>query len=869
MATQPKRSYKNVARLPPETKVSIFVDVPPSLYNESFVGDNSEKSRTLSEDYILRCFAQSMALGGIEYDRNLWDKYFMHYLYEESLGTFVYEDMTLREMSSPENPSYKKLEENLKWIANTLQCHISVFVGHVDTCQNYIDTIYKQTVEQLKFFSSLPTIFLIIACRGDEIAFQLNTESKYSIFRQHRIAFFGFQDLLHIHEGEIYSTKLPDTARSKAICDSQEIKGLFERLSADFNAAGIEPSLGENVEPQVILDIYRKFPNLEIFKCCRTKLGRLYSDFVKGLGRRHTTKYPKEKLAAKFKQYTQSRRSDILQRDYTTITTSDGINCETEPCEIPNLYEADELLAQSYNKKGEFHALFRELKSYILPSYTYTHKNFTSSNDYHNSVESFFRRIQDLKDDERSVFTYTPNPETISPIIFDILNYKFASPTHSTFKLIRFILQKYGSFLDFTKKTPEMKRSFLHFILENAHFTLKEEYFLFKLIYDSIPTQEEREKVFFLEDVNNNIAIAFGHEFRHLLFLFYIEKFGPKLKDVSYTRNRREGNLLHAVCVNYISQRNTEEDIMLLQIIQGLLNAGVNPNETITIDEYTPSARLRNKYKPLELYTDLFLPPYPPSLISMFARYGMTNDDSYFTKQKDFYEGLISNRAKRVSFDNVLKNLRLYLNEFEENYYRSFQYGGMRYRYNRYPYNENNYSENSDEYRERTREYRATVLLNKLTAVEKPLYLHKAKLFSEFAHSWNDYRININFFRDNATTVLPIVVQEYTDALVSRKGVKKHGSKVRRTYKYNKANLNKTIKQRFNSILFNVNGEKMITDLLGKILELAKKPQFTKEEKANYKKRPLTISKSELEPREKYDRLKEIYEQMEATLKTR
>ena len=521
MASQPPRSYKNAAMLPPQTKVSIYVDLPPSSVDENFV--ENDKTRTLSEDFILRCFAQSMFLSGIQ-ESQVWERYFMYSQYEEALGTFVYEDMTLREMASPDNPSYKKLEANLKWIADSLKCHISVFLGHIDTCSNYIESIYNQIVQIERFYSSLPTIFLIIGCRGDEYAHTLNTEGKYRIFREHKIAFFGFEDLLHIHEGEIYSTKLFDRTKSKAICDSEEMVGLFKSLDEDMDKAGIEAKMP--LTPEEVLGIYRHNPELEIFKCCRAKLGRLYSDFVKGLERRQTTKYPKELLLQKFKPYTENPKVALLTKKYTTITSQDGIDCDKNPCNIPNLYEADELLAQEYNTKGAYHTLFRELKSYIKPSYIYVDGSFKNQKAFEDSVEQFFRRIQGLKRNEMSIFTYTPNPITIPPILWDLIKEMgFASSEYPLFKTMRFIFQKYSQGLDYTVRNPQDNSSILHELLISKKFTEKEEYILFKTIYDSLPNDEERQKIFFLEEKNGNTPITIGNKFHPLICLFYIEKF--------------------------------------------------------------------------------------------------------------------------------------------------------------------------------------------------------------------------------------------------------------------------------------------------------------------------------------------------------
>lgn len=860
MATAPKFTYRNAVTIPRQPNVSIYVDVPP-LINDRFLDD----SRTLSEDYILRCFGHAMYLSGVPYDVNRWNNYMMFSNYEEALGTFVYEDMTLREMKSPENPSYKKLEANLKWIGDTLGCNVSVFVGHVNTCRDYIDSIYKKAIEELTMLSSLPTIYLIIACHGDTMAHVLNTDSKYDIFRQHKITFFGFEDLLHIHEGEIYSTKLFDTARSKAICDSEEMVSLFDSFSADLEAEGIKAELP--IEPQEVLELYRRNPSLKIFNCCRTKLGRLYSDFVKGLERRKTTRYTKEILKKKFEPFI--KKAEKLTRDSTTITSDIGIDCDKTNCHIPNLYEVQELEAQEYNKKGSFHTLFRELKNLINPGYIYENGSYESQEEFHKGVEQFYRKIQDLKGKDMSVFTYTPILDTISPILFQLIQTSqiFEAPNYSLFKIFRFILQKYGAHLDFTLKMPSNGMTILHVILLSNFFHQKEELILFKTIYEYLPNESERESLFFHKDTIGNIPLASQPHFRPLICLFYIEKFGAKLKDVQFISKGREGNLLHLALLQIIPEVLTEESSLVLDTVKGLLNVGVNPNQKLIEEKRVYNGFLVKNtkvftVKPLELHTQLYLPLYNPILFQLFLQYGMTNDTFFFTKQKEFYENLLQNPLALESFKKAMNAVEDYIHEFGMNLR---QFGGMpRYNYNNYSPPNSPYSYN-DRYNIESR------ITYRLSTGEYAIYSKKIELLNSFIFAMNGSQIqkNIDIFLNTTIPVLRKTITLFAESLKSRKGVKKHGSKVRKTYKTNKLLLNKTIKNTFNTIVWNVNGEKMIGDYVGKILELAKRQEFTKEEKALYKKKPIEIQKSNLQPKDKYLELKKYYEQMESVLKTR
>jgi hypothetical protein len=442
----------------------------------------------------------------------------------------------------------------------------------------------------------------------------------------------------------------------------------------------------------------------------------------------------------------------------------------------------------------------------------------------------------------------------------------FGSVDYPLFKTLRFIFQKYSQALDYTIQDPNDKYSILHTILSSQLFTEKEEYILFKTIYDSLPNEKERQAIFLLEEKNRNIPIVSKNTFRPLLCMFYIEKFGSKLKEVKYRTDKITGNLLHAVLENYIPETPNEKQESFLECVKGLLNVGVDPNEKLLEDHlyfFKPTV------KPLEHYAELYLPPYNTTLFTTFLRYGMTNDTQFFTKQKEFFEGVKASDAKRSSFVKIVEALKRYLVEFEDDYRNLIQAGGMpRYRYysNNYGYNSppnSPYNSNNNRYN------RYETITFGLSKEELAAFTQANKLHLEYPTQWNSFKLNIDTFLRSVPESITKTIQLFTTLVQSRKGIKKHGSKLRRTYKFNKRNLNKTIKNKLNSIQWNVNGEKMIGDYVGKILELAKRKEFTKEEKANYKQRPLKIQKSALQPLEKYTTLKELYEQMVSVLKTR
>jgi hypothetical protein len=113
------------------------------------------------------------------------------------------------------------------------------------------------------------------------------------------------------------------------------------------------------------------------------------------------------------------------------------------------------------------------------------------------------------------------------------------------------------------------------------------------------------------------------------------------------------------------------------------------------------------------------------------------------------------------------------------------------------------------------------------------------------------------------------MIELFNECLRVRRAVGKHGATFRRLRVTNKRNYNKTMKQKFNNLNFNLNPDPILNRLMETILTLAKKPQLTKQEKELYKKRPIQIKQSTVDPKEKRKQLLELLDQLEEVLKSR
>jgi hypothetical protein len=146
-----------------------------------------------------------------------------------------------------------------------------VFLGHLELCENYIQTTYKASLEQANQSQfSLPTIFLIIACYTYRLATKYNTDP---IFVEKNIGFFGFQDMMHIHEGELYGCKDVHKEPPSIICEYDTVgKNVASLLEIEKNSA-----------KKTVNNVRQKKVNLEnpLVKCCEAKEAAMYDLFIK------------------------------------------------------------------------------------------------------------------------------------------------------------------------------------------------------------------------------------------------------------------------------------------------------------------------------------------------------------------------------------------------------------------------------------------------------------------------------------------------------------------------------------------------------------------------------------------------------------
>jgi hypothetical protein len=675
---------------------------------------------------------------------------------------------------------------------------------------------------------------------------------------------------MHFYDGDIYGCK--DLLNKKLNIECQ-----YEGNDVDLQKLVVD----KLKEPREIDTFDETNP---LYKCCSAKFERILSTFVKELHSRNTTKYTMEKLYEKFLPFAQTGDRNLLTKEYTTITSDNGIPCnDPVTCPISNPFTTQESIAKEFNERALLRILHEELVSLL-----------TESSSPEEGHEKLFRRIQNLKGKEKEIFNYQIEPSENPYLIellekYPVIGLSFETNSKVLYTLFSFIFTKYGDSINYSMITRG-NRNILQALIQSNRFSELQIYALMKVIFSNIKEEEVRDTLFLNKGVKNGCPLVM--EGSLVYYQLYIQLFGNKLKDVEYFITAyHKGNLLHRLMSIYISpgDENKERYELLKSCILGLLINGVNPNQKLAIDpaEKEKYNALKTEeivieaYKPLELYTALFFPPYSKNIFINFYKYGMTNENGFLQKELEKMKSLRDmNDAQFHSHQRILESIKEYYfydrPGYNNNYYayNNPQLGGYRNYYNEnnynYPYSNNDdpryfyttlTSEEKKQYKSITEVY--DNFSSKSTYIYLSLTYYMKVLLKEIRRPPRAPRLTIN------KSLFENTIEMLNECLRIRRAVGKHGATFRRLRVTNKRNYNKTMKQKLNNLNFNINPDTIINRLMEAILTLAKKPQLTKQEKELYKKRPIQIKQSTVDPKEKRKQLQELLDQLEEVLKSR
>ena len=742
-----------------------------------------------------------------------------------SFMVWYYEDKTLKEMRTKTGSAYQKLFNDMKFVADTLHCNVTVYLGHREICENYVQTSYKTSVSEANQSEfTLPTVFLIIACYTKLMADKLNTDS---VFIGKNIGFFGFEDFIHIHEGEIYGCKDVHKAPPSLDCSYDNVqKNLYSLLELDKNGA-----------KKTVNNVRQKKLNLEnpLVECCESKEAAMYDLFIRYLDQRNCVKFPKETLVEKFRPFvTNPNNRSFLVSPNTTFQAADGIPCINGSCAIPNPY------AEAAKKSKVYNDLSTKKKLYnaILGS-------------WNEGLSSFSKKIESIQEKDGGIFTYKyGDNKDEPPLLAILLENKRNYDLKKIYSLLLSIFKTYGKYLNFDIRYGEDKDTLLHTI-RRSNLPEGKQYFLYKKVYELVKP-EQRETLFFQINADNQIPLEMGSRLEKklplLILLFYLEFFGAKLKDVNplITYGFR-GNLLHSLLlyqynhynqygsykINYNDQKKNNINLnsnnnVLLTCLKGLLEVGVDPN--MTLKKVLPNQKFElseenlsflQSLKPLQLHLYLYKPPHDSNdIIKLFLSYGMTNTDKYFTNQYEFYSKQIESSETFTHYIASLNNLYESLKE---------EIGNI-----------------------------STIKgASKGTNIDRNVQIY-TQAFSELLPAITN---NIRLFKqslsyDDGIKLAEGNVEVFKQALLffaiqKRKNFKE---RIAKTRKNSKTNFNQTLKKYTNNMTFLYNINRLLRSRMKEIDDFIKYGTFTKQEKATHRENTIAIKQmTNLAPKTIYE----------------
>lgn len=224
-----------------------------------------------------------------------------------------YEEYALESLKDPSSQSGSIFYNTMKQISLQAKVNLYVIVGHSNMCFNYIQQL-KQRIEKKEVEYNdktvYPNVLLLIACFSEGYLDQLQPHLE-----SYKFHIFGFENFVHVVNGEIYSCEEEHKKTPKLICD-------FPGAKENLNTMNKNSSLNNNIDKHALK------------QCCKSKFGAFSKLFIESLNERNCVKFPAEVFIKRF-AYLSSPVSKWLS--FYVFSAEDGIACTPEiPCSKPS-----------------------------------------------------------------------------------------------------------------------------------------------------------------------------------------------------------------------------------------------------------------------------------------------------------------------------------------------------------------------------------------------------------------------------------------------------------------------------------------------------------------------------------------------------
>jgi hypothetical protein len=532
--------------------------------------------------------------------------------FEEEMIKNLDESLSSQNFSNMTN----NLQAMLSEIARELNVNIKVFVGHIEICTDFLQDI-QDDFDLQDVSVRGPQLILLIGCHGADYAVEANHES---IYEENQTIILGFDDLIHLYDGDIIGCKLPHLTFPNIRCEYDTVKKDYADLVEKYKKNG---SFNQNNLHTATFNVENPLVN-----CCRSKLTRFKSVFLNSLRKRQCVKFTKESLLTKMKNLVNSdgtlNFTKLGKPSNYIYYYEDGVPCENPlTCTIKNPYSFAEKNAQVFNERGLLYKLFIQIWEQL-----------SSSAEKTKLDENMLKFLERLREEEKKIYDYSLDGYTVLSILAE----------NKALKCVDYILKKKLS-KSLTVQAVDTGNTFLHFIMEDD---LLDEDTKLKFVIRAVEINPE------IAEIKNKkgLDILFYTVQRHYISIlqYLSEHTGLLFSEHTYTYDPFENaNLLFVSCA--FKSWNTEVSYQLVKL---LLIRGVDPNQLIYGN------------KDIFSYYFEYQPPIVfPKVLKELCLYGFENKNSVKHLISSFKD-VLTNPQEEIHYKKMLFSWVSNTNNFNE-----------------------------------------------------------------------------------------------------------------------------------------------------------------------------------------------------------
>ena len=239
------------------------------------------------------------------------------------------EEQELIDLTNPSSYSYRKLYSTLFTVANKLKVNILAVIGHVEICTDELKRMDLTVLPPNKY----PNIVIVIGCHSKD--YIIDFASKPELQRLNYY-FLGFENLMHVIDGELYGCELPHNDVPYLECRyDNAVDDAY--LLYDHNTSSYKQN-----------EIQRTNAGANKFALClQARNERYTTTYKEGLYKRNCSKFRAEDIVKKIEGlknvYGDFIRPDFVPEAATVFQLSDGLHCTPQTCPMRITKQFDEL----------------------------------------------------------------------------------------------------------------------------------------------------------------------------------------------------------------------------------------------------------------------------------------------------------------------------------------------------------------------------------------------------------------------------------------------------------------------------------------------------------------------------------------------